>query len=97
MTIHQCGVCVMWKMLMVILFGAFGAPVLAAGDDNGLTACGADQVQDLIGQPVDESRDRLAPEARIIPPNSPITQDYRPDRLNVDLDKDGIITRIWCG
>jgi len=91
----------MWKILTmvltVILFGAFGAPVLAAGDGAGLTACGADQVQDMVGQPVDESRDRLAPEARIIPPNSPITQDYRPDRLNVDLDEGGIITRIWCG
>jgi peptidase inhibitor I78 family protein len=90
----------MRKVLTVILIGAFGAPVLAAGDapdGNGLSACGADQVQELIGQPVDGARDRFAPEARIIPPNSPVTQDYRPDRLNVDLDAGGIITRIWCG
>ncbi|PCH66748.1 MAG: hypothetical protein COC12_12535 [Rhodobacteraceae bacterium] len=94
---HQCGVWVMWKIRAVMLFGAFGTPVFAAGDGNGLIACGADRVQDMVGQPVEASRDRLAPEARIIPPNSPITQDYRPDRLNVDLDEGGIITRIWCG
>ncbi|WP_425500518.1 I78 family peptidase inhibitor [Roseovarius bejariae] len=23
--------------------------------------------------------------------------DHRPDRLNVDLDEAGRITRIWCG
>lgn len=91
----------MWKIrtvvLSVVLAGAFGAPGLAAGDGIGLATCGADQVQDLVGQPVEAARDRLTSGVRIIPPNSPITQDYRPDRLNVDLDAGAIITRIWCG
>ncbi|MRU14904.1 hypothetical protein FDP25_05605 [Roseovarius sp. A21] len=26
-----------------------------------------------------------------------MTMDHRPDRLNVDLDEAGRITRIWCG
>ncbi|MFY9240358.1 MAG: I78 family peptidase inhibitor [Roseovarius sp.] len=34
---------------------------------------------------------------RVIPPNSAVTMDYRPDRLNVDLDEAGQITRFWCG
>jgi len=62
-----------------------------------LTACGADEVQDLRGQPVSGQRGRFPEDARIIPPNSLITQDYRPNRMNVNLDAAGAIARIWCG
>jgi hypothetical protein len=95
-----CGELMVRKFMMMVLIGAFGGPVFAAGsapEFEALKACGADQVQDLTGQLVDGSRDRFGPDTRIIPPNSAITQDYRPDRLNVDLDEDGLITRIWCG
>lgn len=34
---------------------------------------------------------------RIIPPGSAVTMDFRPDRVNFDLDADGTITRVWCG
>ena len=87
-------------VLSVVLSGAFGTLVLGAGntpDTEGLRACGADQLLDLIGQPYDGLQDRFAATARIIPPNSAVTQDYRPDRQNVDLNAAGVITRIWCG
>lgn len=94
------GEVMMRKIMAMVLIGAFGGPVFAAGnapDSETLKVCGADQVQDLVGQMVDDSRDRFGPDARIIPPNSPITKDYRRNRLNVDLDEAGLITRIWCG
>jgi len=88
-----------------LLFSATAIAVLAGpmfGGGNtsaldALAACGADQVQQLVGQSYDGVQDSFAADARIIPPNSPVTQDYRPARLNVDLDIDRAISRIWCG
>lgn len=34
---------------------------------------------------------------RWITPGTMVTRDYRPDRLNVDIDKQGTITRAYCG
>lgn len=34
---------------------------------------------------------------RLIEPNSMVTQDYRPERLNLYLDGNGVITRVTCG
>ncbi len=34
---------------------------------------------------------------RIIAPNTPVTMDFRAERLNVDIDDKGIVTRVWCG
>jgi len=35
--------------------------------------------------------------ARILPPGSMMTMDYRPDRINVELDDNDIVTRVFCG
>lgn len=34
---------------------------------------------------------------RVIPPNSAVTLDYNPERLNVYTDDDGFITKARCG
>ncbi|MBS3981521.1 MAG: hypothetical protein KGZ77_17250 [Rhodobacteraceae bacterium] len=34
---------------------------------------------------------------RLIYPGTAVTEDYRPDRLNIDLDATGRITGLWCG
>lgn len=34
---------------------------------------------------------------RILPPGTPITQDYSPSRINFDLDAGKKIIRAWCG
>jgi hypothetical protein len=61
-------------------------------------SCGAERLQHLVGEPQSalESAKITAP-TRILPPGSMMTMDHRPDRLNVDLDDAGRITRIWCG
>lgn len=62
-------------------------------------ACGASAMQYLVGQ----SQDVLAAmtfmqgKLRVIEPGMPITRDLRPDRLNLDVNENGIITRVWCG
>lgn len=61
-------------------------------------ACGAEAREYLIGQPIGEvDLDTLARTIRTIRPGQPITMDHRPDRLNLDLDGDGAIVRLWCG
>ncbi len=60
--------------------------------------CGAAPLQLLVGMPY-EPRDfeQEGRSMRILPPGSAMTMDHRVDRLNVDLDEEGVIKRIWCG
>ncbi len=87
-------------MFVATVIATVASPVFGAGNTSGfdaLAACEANQVQQLVGQPYDGVQDRFAADARIISPNSPVTEDYQPARLNVDVDETGEITRIWCG
>ena len=62
------------------------------------TTCGVNTLQALVGLPAAEVEFTQDPAAlRIIPPNSAVTMDFRADRVNVDTDAKGMITRIWCG
>jgi hypothetical protein len=66
---------------------------------SGPDACGAPDLQHLVG----ESEDVLAAmtfaagRLRVIHPRTAITQDYSPDRLNITIDAEGRITRVHCG
>jgi hypothetical protein len=76
----------------VVVLGCNQTVAKGAGD------CGAAGLQGLIGQ----SRNVLAAMTfpagtRVITPGMAITRDYRPARLNIDVDANGEITRLWCG
>ncbi len=60
--------------------------------------CGAAALQRYIGQPatVDDFAMAGRP-VRVIPDMGAVTTDYVPNRLNVELDKTGLIKRIYCG
>ena len=36
-------------------------------------------------------------DARIIGPDTAVTMDHRPDRLNIEVNGSGIIERVYCG
>ncbi len=73
--------------------GGTGAGGLA-GDD----ACRASDHQDWVGQRVDVLNDVDLPEgARVLFPTTPATMDYRAERVNVTVDKNDLITRVYCG
>jgi len=36
-------------------------------------------------------------DVRILNEGDMYTQDYKPQRLNIEIDQSGIITRVWCG
>lgn len=65
--------------------------------------CGAAQVQDRVGRAYSEALGEAihaesgAAAMRVIRPGDAVTLDYRPDRLNVRLDDDDVITEIGCG
>lgn len=74
------------------------APALPADPvDPGADACGAAQLQDLVGQP-ESALDGMRFDApvRIIRPGMAVTMDYRPDRLNIEIDARNRIARVHC-
>ncbi len=77
------------------LMGCMPQPEPTAAPDT--SDCGATRYADLIGEP--ERNHTLEAEGgvRIIPPNSAVTMDHNPMRLNVDVNVDGDIARLWCG
>lgn len=53
---------------------------------------------DLEGVDVETIDESVMPErTRIIPPGTAVTMDYIPDRLNLEVDSQGQITRVYCG
>lgn len=57
--------------------------------------------KDWIGMRVEQNMlEALAEKGRpqrLLPPDTDYTSDYVPERVNFDLDENGIILRIWCG
>lgn len=73
-----------------------GAPMDNPGDLAG--DCGAEKFQRLIGQSramLDEAA--LPKPHRIIAHDAMVTMDYAPTRLNIQLDQDGRVARVFCG
>lgn len=61
-------------------------------------ACGARGLQGLVGQPESALASlTLTAPARMIRPGMAVTMDYRAERLNIELDGQGQITRVTCG
>lgn len=59
--------------------------------------CGAAALQSLVGQPQAVLDAMTFPEGtRIIQPGMPVTMDYRPDRLNIQIGEDGLIKSVHC-
>ncbi len=75
-----------------------GSPV-ATSDGR----CNADGAQFAVGQPatpqlLDQARSRSGAQlARILKPHDIITLEYRSDRLNLNADDAGKVTRVNCG
>lgn len=61
-------------------------------------ACGAAGMQGLVGKDDDVLAAMTLPAGtRLIYPGTPVTEDYRPDRLNIDIEQSGRISGVWCG
>lgn len=65
---------------------------------EGVNQCGALDLQFLVGGSV-RALDtmRFNKPLRVIYPDMAVTMDYNPDRLNVEVDRGGRISRVSCG
>ncbi len=92
---------------MMALFGATACAGTMSEADTPPVAgggpCDAVPAQALVGQPATQTlgaeavRLSGATEFRWIPPDSAVTMDYRPTRLNVEYDQSNMVTAIRCG
>lgn len=82
-----------------------GAALLAACASTGNMAgpCDADPAQGLVGEIATSALGQRAmqltgaEELRWIPPDTAVTMDYRPTRLNIEYDGEQRVTAIRCG
>lgn len=77
-------------------------PAPATADPASGAQCDATPVQTLIGQTADAAVDRAktvsgARTVRRYESGSALTMDFRPDRLNVEVDDGGKIVKLSCG
>ena len=65
---------------------------------RGGAACDAAAYRHLLGQPVAAlERQSLPRPVRLIGPDTAVTMDHDPGRLNVRYDERGLISELFCG
>lgn len=77
-------------------FSNEGVVVAKGKGDGPASQCVAGLHSELVGQPVAAAAVVPDPK-RIIRPGQRVTRDYIPARTNVVLDRNDVITRIYCG
>jgi hypothetical protein len=70
----------------------------APGSDPAVTdTCGMAQYAALVGKPAtDPGVPAEGPNVRHIRPGTQVTMDFRADRLNIDINAEGVITGLRC-
>lgn len=74
--------------------------VLPEGPDSAThtTTCASTLYQRLVGQPIGEVHQASLPRPlRVYGQHDMVTQDHRPERLNIVVGSDDHISRVYCG
>ena len=80
-----------------------GSRPVGPGDAPDIDGCGLGSIGDLVGKTItdtmaDDARKRSGARAvRVIRPGTMVTMDFRPDRLNIDVNDKGVVTNLRCG
>ncbi|MBK4988557.1 MULTISPECIES: I78 family peptidase inhibitor [Pseudomonas] len=80
--------------------GGTQAPAAPAGNDGRCEASGADFAVGKQGSPelLEQARKASGSQmARILKPHDVVTLEYRSERLNLNVDEQGRVTRVNCG
>ncbi|MEM8871978.1 MAG: I78 family peptidase inhibitor [Pseudomonadota bacterium] len=86
--------------MVLVLMGCGGPGTgLGGGRAIGPDSCDARSQQRLVGRELTDMAavSAAAPKVRFIDPGDAVTQDVQPDRLNVQLDENRRVTRVYCG
>ncbi|MCX2684566.1 hypothetical protein GIB19_12375 [Pseudomonas sp. ITEM 17296] len=79
---------------------AGSAPAVPAGNDGRCEASGADFAIGKPGSPdlLEQARKASGSQmARMLKPHDVVTLEYRSERLNLNVDEQGVVTRVNCG
>jgi hypothetical protein len=77
---------------------ATSAPTPTPQAPSSEAACAPEVFQRMVGKPESVLHVLDLPEnVRILSPNSAATTDHRPDRINIEINAAGVISRVWCG
>ena len=72
--------------------------VAATPVDPAMDQCGASQYQQYVGKPLSAIESlRFEHAVRAIPYNSAVTMDFNLNRINFMGDKQGAISKVYCG
>lgn len=73
----------------------------ADGEDlmgpTGEVTCPADGYQGFVGKNIAAVIYPSDLKVRVLQPDTVVTMEYVPDRMNIHVDDDGVITKIICG
>lgn len=73
-------------------------PPAGAIDPGAEDPCGAEPFKDLVGRPAEAvDRDALPEPNRVYSVHDMVTMDYRAERLNIVIDAEGVVDRVYCG
>ena len=72
-------------------------PQAAAPQQPAADACGATELAFVVGMSATDVDFGTRTAVRIIAPDTAVTMDHSPERLNVNTDKSGKITSLSCG
>ena len=87
----------------IVLLAACGAtlpdtPALPTVPPVAEDTCNANRYAPLIGQDATAlERVLILGQVRVIRPGMAVTMDFRPERLNFDIDGANTVSRIYCG
>ncbi|NNU15095.1 hypothetical protein HK107_01995 [Parvularcula sp. ZS-1/3] len=64
---------------------------------TGEQPCGAEGYQGFVGKPLAAVTYPSDMKVRIVEPGMIMTMEYIATRMNIKVDEDGMITRVYCG
>lgn len=81
-------------VISALLLAACQAPVAGTPAED---ACGASALEHLVGAPAIAAEEETTPDnTRIIRPGDAVTMDFNPERLNIEIDENERISRVYC-
>lgn len=88
-----------YAWLLILVLGVAGCKSDTPADfADAEDACGASALQDLVGENISALPSFPAEKrVRVIAPDSAVTMDHAPSRLNVTHDRENVILHVYCG